>query len=384
MKNFKIVTLGASGAGKTVFLASMYKQLSIQKDDAFKLEVENPQQRQLLNSTYMNLLTGDSWPPGTKNISEWTFNCNVQTEGLENYTACKFTYYDYAGGRLTDVEEDPEFEKVVQQADTILGLLDGQKIYAWLTGSNDPKVNTFLNVDLPSILKRMQSCTVPVHFVISKWDILDNQKFRLEQVYTKLCTIPEFTQLIVTRNHLGSPVRLIPVSSVGLEFATLQPDGSMKKTPGAIPTPFLVEVPIACVLPDRLKQLINEAQAKKKQLEEQNQKASEGNNIFVDVLVGSLDLLGHGLNGFDLLLEFADGGDVQEVRYLTWFASQTSNFIKNGILGISEKMGQASRKKREESLNAVKDEESALRHAMSVFRDFEKELTEHFPQSQLV
>ncbi len=99
MKNFKIMTLGASGAGKTIFLASMFKALSIQKNSGFKLETKEPQQRKLLNSTYTQILTGDSWPPGTKDVAEWTFTCQVQTENLDNYSACQFTYFDYAGGR---------------------------------------------------------------------------------------------------------------------------------------------------------------------------------------------------------------------------------------------------------------------------------------------
>lgn len=115
MKNFKVMTLGASGAGKTVFLASMFKALSTQKNSSFKLDVEDPQKRKLLNSIYTQILTGDTWPPGTKDISEWTFTCQVQTENLDKYNACQFTYFDYAGGRLTDAEKDPDLEKVVQE-----------------------------------------------------------------------------------------------------------------------------------------------------------------------------------------------------------------------------------------------------------------------------
>jgi hypothetical protein len=213
MKNFKILTLGASGAGKTVFLASMFKALSMQKNSNFKLNIEDPQQRKLLNSTYTQILTGDTWPPGTKDISEWTFTCQVQTEDLDCYSACQFTYFDYAGGRLTDLEQDRDFEQVVQQADVALGLLDGQKIYAWLDGSDRQRADVFLNKDLPSILKRMQNLTIPVHFVISKWDLLD-EKFTLSQIREKLLTIPAFAQLIKSQGEAGSIVRIVPVSAI--------------------------------------------------------------------------------------------------------------------------------------------------------------------------
>lgn len=57
-------------------------------------------------------------------VSEWTFTCRVQTENLSIYDACKFTYLDYAGGRLTDEMEEIEdsesdFESKLKQADAL-------------------------------------------------------------------------------------------------------------------------------------------------------------------------------------------------------------------------------------------------------------------------
>lgn len=380
MKNFKIMTLGASGAGKTVFLASMFKALSIQKNSSFKLDVEDPQKRKLLNSTYTEILTGDTWPPGTKDISEWTFTCQVQTENFDNYNACQFTYFDYAGGRLTDAEKDPDLEKVVQQADTILGLLDGHKIYAWLNGSDPIRANQFLSTDLPNILNRMQNLTVPIHFVITKWDVLD-RKFTLSQIREKLLTIPAFAQLIKSRGEAGSIVRIIPVSAIGLEFATLQPNGSMKKNPGKTAIPFLLEVPMSCVLPDRLQQLHNEKQAQKEKLERQ---ILEDGNIIVGALLGGLDFLGIGLSGLELLLEFDDSTEIKAVKFFTKATSMVNSFLKVGIKGINEKVSKGSRRKKETTLKFVKDEQSALIHAINIFYDFEKDLIDIFPDSKLV
>ncbi|MBD2215346.1 hypothetical protein H6G27_36915 [Nostoc linckia FACHB-104] len=382
MKNYKILTLGASGAGKTVFLASMFKALSTQTNSSFKLDVEDPQKRKLLNATYSQILTGDTWPAGTKNISEWTFTCQVQTENFDNYNACQFTYFDYAGGRLTDIEQESDFEEVVQKADVVLGLLDGQKIYAWLNGSDKQRADVFLRTDLPSIVKRMQNLTVPVHFVISKWDLLD-KKFTLSQIREKLLTIPTFAQLIKSRAEAGSVVRIVPVSAIGLEFATLQPNGSMKKNPGKIPFPFLVEVPMSCVLPDRLQQLHNEKQAQEKQLEQQIQKIEDG-NIVIGVLLGGLDFLGVGLSGLELLLEFDDSTEIAAVKFFTKATSMVNSFLKVGIKGINEKASKGYRKKKETTLKSVKDEQSALIHAINVFYDFEKELIDIFPDSKLV
>lgn len=379
MKNFKIMTLGASGAGKTVFLASMFKALSIQKNSSFKLDVEDSQQRKLLNSTYTQIITGDTWPPGTKDIAEWTFTCQVQKD-LDKYNACQFTYFDYAGGRLTDIEQDPDFEKVVQQADVTLGLLDGQKVFAWLDGRDEQRANVFLSTDLPSIIKRMHKLTVPVHFVISKWDLL-NGKFTLSQIRERLLTIPAFAELVKKRGEAGSIVRIIPVSAIGLEFATMQLDGSMKKNPGKIPVPLLVEVPVSCVLPDRLQQLFNERQKQEKKLEQQIKK-SENGNIVVGALVGGLDILGVGLDGLGLLFEFDD--QFKAARLFTKATSMVNSLLKGGIRTIDQKINNASRKKKEVTLQAVKNEQSALMHAVNVFYEFEQELLEIFPDSKLV
>jgi len=60
VNTYKIVSLGASGAGKTVFLSSMFKALSIQGDYTFFLEVEDRTKEKILNAIYANVVTGDS------------------------------------------------------------------------------------------------------------------------------------------------------------------------------------------------------------------------------------------------------------------------------------------------------------------------------------
>ena len=104
MKNYNIITLGPSGAGKTVFLASLFKALSIQGEHGFFLEVEDSTKQSLLNKTYTELVSGETWPRGTRGeITEWAFTCCVKTKDLSKHPACKFTYLDYAGGLLTNL-----------------------------------------------------------------------------------------------------------------------------------------------------------------------------------------------------------------------------------------------------------------------------------------
>ncbi|MGD1700474.1 hypothetical protein [Dapis sp. BLCC M229] len=258
MKSYKILTLGASGAGKTVFLASMFRSLSTQGEYGFYLEAEDFESQKLLNDIYTNLIIG-KWPESTRRdeLSKWKFTCYIQNPNLENFPICQFIYFDYAGARFAEMEEDDyELQEIIKQADAILGLLDGQKIQALINNSNQEKNSQFLKFDLPPIIKWMSYCQAPIQFVISKWDLLENDNFGLKEISDRLLEIPEFKELVVNRNQEGSPVRLIPVSSIGSGFATPQPDGSMKKIAGSIPRPFHMEVPVSCVIPDLLEKEI--------------------------------------------------------------------------------------------------------------------------------
>ena len=183
MNNYTVIMLGPSGSGKTVFLASMYNKLATQGDNSFFLEIDGAEKRKRLNNIYTQIAIDEKWPNGTKysEVSEWGFTCRVQTENLPIYSACRFTYLDYAGGRLTDEieEEDSAFENKLKEADALLGLLDGRRLCALM---RNEKVGILWAVnDLPNMLNVMQSAFKPIHFVISKWDIVEGN-FTLEQI----------------------------------------------------------------------------------------------------------------------------------------------------------------------------------------------------------
>lgn len=375
MKTYKIITLGASGSGKTVFLASMFKALSIQGDYTFFLEVEDQARRKRLNATYTQVITGDSWPRGTKysDVSEWTFNCRVKIPTLETYTACQFTYFDYAGGRLTDSEEDPEFENLIQQASTVLGLLDGQKIYSLMKGINSIAADSFIKKDLQSILKRMHKCKVPIHFVISKWDLIEDE-FSLRQVRERLLKIPEFEELIRIRNQANSPVRLIPVSSIGSGFASPQTDGSMRKILGAIPMPFQVEAPLACVLPDGLKARLSELEAQKQEVEKTGRKK-------LNLLSNVLGFVGRAAQ---ISFEFTRFLVPEEFEFAPAIVAKLIGSGLNKRDSASLVREEKLKQERENSLKLVKDEETALTHAVDNFVAIQNRLERNFPDSDLI
>ncbi|MDJ0904101.1 MAG: hypothetical protein QNJ55_35465 [Xenococcus sp. MO_188.B8] len=270
IRKYKVIVLGASGSGKTVFLASMFRELSILGSHGFFLKLKSERERKILNRIYIDVATRENWPSGTtySEISEWDFLCCVQNETTLNIEpACQVTYVDYAGGRLTehnDEDDDIEFLELLDQSDAFLGLIDGSKVLAWMNNENDWATVSLLRDDLPSILQIMQQRNVPVHFLLSKWDLLED-KYSLREIREKMMKIPKLRNFIKSRVRAGASISLIPVSSVGKEFVCPKPDGGMQKSLKLSPQPFQVEMPVACALVDELRfKVVSSVQKHKK------------------------------------------------------------------------------------------------------------------------
>ncbi|MBD2215345.1 hypothetical protein H6G27_36910 [Nostoc linckia FACHB-104] len=262
MNNYNIITLGPSGSGKTIFLASLFKVFSTQGKFGFSLDVQDNSKRMALNKIYADLTTGEQWPSGTRNISEWVLTGYVNNSGISKIPACKITYIDYKGGLITDISTDEKnyggydnLETYVKEADAVLAILDGQKLLSFMQDHNltNKVVLRWLYEDLPNLMQMVAECNkyTPVHFIISKWDLLEGS-YSLADVKKRLLnTVREFDDVVKNRRKVGCPVRLIPVSSLGKGFAALQPDGQMKKL-SVNPHPMNVEFPLAFALTDKL------------------------------------------------------------------------------------------------------------------------------------
>ncbi|MTJ54561.1 hypothetical protein FJR38_18800 [Anabaena sp. UHCC 0253] len=279
---YNVVILGPSGSGKTVFLGSMYHKLSTQGESGFFLAVDDAQ-RIILNQIYTEVATDETWPEPTQivDISNLKFTCKIQTpKGI--YSACQFQYTDYSGEILTDRKDDTtyieKFNETIKNADVLLGLIDGSKLLSYIKGENSAR--KWVIKELGNVLSLMQNTDKSIHFIISKWDLIEGE-YTLEEVRNHLLEIDQFRNIIMTRSnnsdinnenhrndHGKGVVRLIPVSSVGKGFAEQQTDGSMKKT-GKLPKPYNIELPIACILPDKLKEEL------RKMINEENKKSQE-------------------------------------------------------------------------------------------------------------
>lgn len=388
MNTYSVIMLGPSGSGKTVFLASMYKKLSTQGDIGFFLEVDGVEKGNRLHDLYTQVAFEEKWPKGTaySEISEWSFTCRVQTANLPIYSACQFTYLDYAGGRLTDDIErgDREFHNKLKNADVLLGLLDGQRIMALM---QHQKLGSIWAInELPKMLSLMQRSEKPIHFVISKWDIVQDQ-YSLTDIINLLTEIEEFKNLVQSRNKAGIPIRIIPVSAVGKGFATLQPDGSMTKNLKVLPKPFQVEVPLACVLPDLIQSEYKELEKQKVELKTADIEVKPNLSFFEQVgqLVGGGLKTAQGFvpNLVDLFLpkkyEFAK--DI--IQHMMMAAGEIAEAPAHKKQEIAKRRAEELRQDREEALKAVADEQTALKYALDCFLSIANELYCKFPESNL-
>jgi len=389
MNTYTVIMLGPRGSGKTVFLASMYNQLCTQGEGGFFLELESVEKSKQLHDIYTQIAFEEKWPLGTRRseVSEWTFTCRVQTKDLPIYPACKFTYLDYAGGLLTDQtdEDDPNFDEQVKKADALLGLLDGQRLCALM--QNEKLGQKWAVNELPRILSIMQKTGKPIHFIISKWDIVE-KKYTLEQIRDCLLNeIPHFKNLVLNYNKAGKPVRLIPVSAVGKDFVTLKPDGSMEKNLSVLPQPFQVEIPLACILPDLIQADCKEAIDKMREqanrpieVKANLQWWEQVGQVVGGVLKASQDILPI-LGDLFLPRKYTAFQDV--VLKIVEFASEYAEAPAKQKQEAADRRSEELSKEREELFKKVEDEETAFKYALNCFLSVQNDLYRKFPESDL-
>ena len=275
-KTFNIAIVGPSNSGKTVFLASMWyalQQASPLRD--FYLETE-PHNAKFLNQSFHTINSGGNWISSNAKdiVKEIQFAVRVRGDDGRVFTSCTFNYMDYAGGILTDPATGIIVDKVenkFRDADCFLALLDGYVLHQLVREPEGNVAGMFRDIDLPAILMPIGAALDgdvlrPVQFVISKWDHLQREGITLTQIRTSLMKIDKFADFVGITTQEGESAsidyskkmraRFIPVSSVGFDFVEswrlVDSDPVMDIKKGAKVTPWNVEMPISCVLPDRL------------------------------------------------------------------------------------------------------------------------------------
>jgi hypothetical protein len=278
---FKIVMLGASGAGKTLYLASLHHKLSLLNPDLGFYINTDAKKALILNSYAAALANPEAgWPAGTRNLKRWDFICYVNSF-TDKIKAFEFEYIDYAGGALTDFDENDsntaqheELFSSIQEANILLGLLDGEKLIDFMADNDSEKLHRFMSHDLPTILYQMRHAkpNIPVHFLISKWDMVSSfGGFTIADIRNKLLTNSMIKNFLGYRENINnSIVRLIPISAIGLDRASYQRDLQSGRVITIRDTdeidPYNVTVPLSYVLSDSIQSSVQALEAKKQSM----------------------------------------------------------------------------------------------------------------------
>ncbi|MFK0730007.1 MAG: hypothetical protein ACIWVG_02265, partial [Gloeotrichia echinulata HAB0833] len=247
MDNYKITILGPSGAGKTIFIACLYKMLSTYQDKyGFFLSVED-EDGKFLNNIFTQLgtgKTGESLSTGTTITKELKFEVCVKNRNLDNIPVCQLTYKDYRGGQVTDVNPNGEdntlsLKQEIRNSDAVWVIIDGQKTLAFMENFDNQDVKRFWGQDLTGMMQLIEHANkkTTVNFLISKWDVIE-KTYSLSEISNRLLEkVPDFSNVVSSRKGKDCSLYLIPVSSLGIGFVTLQPDGTIQKNPGRLPKP---------------------------------------------------------------------------------------------------------------------------------------------------
>ena len=390
--------VGGRGAGKTVYLAALYNALEQQRENTgFYLEAPRAQSQRLVSM--FATLAGHDWLPATgyRNISEWNFTIGVMARE-RGWPACRFDYYDYAG-ELIDTYSDETDEQAadiankLSQCQAIIVFLDGERICNFITGENPEDRNKFAIHDLRNIINAVNpsvrgSKLRSLQFVITKWDYVQKTGRGLEEIKALLLSLGyfrDFTEtLAVRRGKFDTTpakddelqafplIRLIPVSSVGFSFVERRdPELGMVIDDHAQPSPWNVVAPLACVLIDIIRAELLAAQRKRTKLDLEKYSSHQSkldwlkNYALKAVLtyvpkkwtvnIHVLQMLR------DILEEHAYSiQETEEARYRDFF------------------------EKKEKSLKAVIDNETAFAHAVNICQMMQQDLNREFPANELV
>jgi hypothetical protein len=372
---YTVVTLGPSGAGKTTYLSALWKTLKAHHPELLcHLSLDDVRKEHRLDEVFQQISDpGPDWPPSTTagEVPEWVFSCKVASPHGQ-FTAMRLRYIDYAGEYVTELQEgaDPQaFVETVREADALLALLDGQKVLQVMQGESN-----FLD-EMPRVFSFMQNSSGPIHFVITKWDLLAGH-YSLDRVRERLMQHPDFAALVASRStwrtrRMAVPpgrIRLIPVSSVGLEFAFLDVTGEMRKRANRRPEPFNVHVAFGAVLPDLLARAYEVAAEERRNARRHASQPSTGvlrRTFSQGVATPVSSLLAS--RGIDL-----------PTHLLAGFLTASSNLAGNifdlppGELRRARRLQKSFRRR---NLNAVRDDMSAahfvLHRTVRLLREFE-------------
>jgi hypothetical protein len=262
--------LGREQSGKTILMASMWRELHIAGKSGVSVAAEHREDEIELGKLCRQIEDPEEPLPAPTPLGaarDWKFTVRVQGKGGGVVDAFRIRYIDYPGELIKDVTRERELDRVPRQlldaldnSDIITGILDGHRVARLMRcepgGALDDDFLTTLR-ELSTVLNEKRAGKA-LHIVITKWDLIASQ-FKLEDVITRLKKERPFRNLLEAPRDGGA--RVIPVSALGLngfvqESRSLEADGRpsemMERTSVRNWKPAYVAAPLACAIPDAL------------------------------------------------------------------------------------------------------------------------------------
>jgi hypothetical protein len=408
---YHVVALGSPGSGKTVYLSALHHVLG---DDpgavgrGITVTVEEPDKRALLSKTYDLAVEprDPGWPAGThsgEHMREFVFAVKVSwtqrsmrgTLKRRAFHPLNVSYVDYAGewipeGHQQSAEVLEPFKRRVQEAHALLGIIDGLKLLQFMQGH--PRGTSFMKDQVRPIVAFMEGTDVPLHFIITKWDLLDSRGITLDAVRTKMLESggAGFRKLVESRTGYGGftrrpqgSIRFIPVTSLG-GLAVLQDDWTIAKNAAARATQQHVEVPLLAAVYDICdlaarqlradqaggaagREAADAAGADVQRAGQFAQSQLDGQHGF-DAKIG---LTGISINIRQIVAFVADNGQ-NAVRVLGKPAMKTGRTLRRGVRGVKAR-----------DIKGVRSPEAALYYVMRTLRQKLQAFEAEQPSSML-
>lgn len=162
-----ILMVGHSGAGKTSFMAGMYKNLG-DAQEGYGIRAKDSTQKKNLERMAQNLSVGQ-YPSGTDIQQMYRFELTCAGKDV-----VPFNWMDYRGGILLSEDPDDEdmdnFLKSISSADALVVFLDGEKL-SEQTSEWTMEYDILISC-IENSLSIEHKSWFPICFVITKCDML--------------------------------------------------------------------------------------------------------------------------------------------------------------------------------------------------------------------